>query len=499
MEVIIYASIALVVGCVVIYLIMRLRFEKHNAELQQVVSEKDRINNELVQVRQAEMRLEGDVARYREQNAVLEYEKENMTGRMNEYANQMQEMGKRSESLAKELSETAVQYARLQAEYKSLEEQLKSLEEEREEREKLMLSQFKNMASEIMDEKNRAFKEMSRESLKVILDPLNRDIDSFRKQVSQCYDEDNKGRAALTALLNNLSEQNERVQREADKLSSALRGGTKVQGDWGEMILLNILQQSGLQMGRDFEIQKSVDNPGDNKRPDAILHFPNHSDLIIDSKVSFTAYYAYMNAADEQSRAAYAREHLKSVCTHIDQLSKREYAGRNKNSYEFVIMFVPIESMFMLAIDEALAQGRNLWNEAYAKQVIIMTPTNLVLAVRMLQDMWRQESLRSNIEKIKERAEKMYAQFASFASDLENVRQHIKVALSSCDSAVGRLTTGNDNLMSQFDKMQKLGLTPKVAKGAQKNYKILQGQAGIEQDSLPDAAYEPATEIAPEE
>lgn len=511
MQEVLFVIIGLVVGVVVAYLYLRLRSERERgeqlraseratAELQQAIQELERVNGELVQSRQAVERLEGELAAERGMNVKLATEKENLTERVGEASQQLTDLAARSKELSEELTRTTMQFTRLQAEYKALQGQLDNYEQEQGKRDEMMLSQFKNLASEIMDEKSKTFKEMSGESLKSILDPLNRDIDGFRKQVAQCYDEDNKGRAALQSMLTALKEQNEKVQREADKLSSALRGGTKVQGDWGEMILLNILQQSGLQQGRDFEIQKAVDDPNENKRPDAVLHFPNHNDLIIDSKVSFTAYDAYMNATDENDRATYARQHLRSVTTHIEQLAARDYASFNKKSHNFVIMFIPIESMFMLALDEARVQGRNLWNEAYDKRIIIMTPTNLVLAVRMLQDMWRQESLRNNIEKIKERAEKMYAQFASLASDMESVRLHIKNALSSCDSAVGRLTTGNDNLMSQFEKMQKLGLQPKVAKGAQKNFKALRARAGVEddatvvEDDAPEAIEEPAEE-----
>ena len=178
--------------------------------------------------------------------------------------------------------------------------------------------------------------------------------------------------------------------------------------------------------------------------------------------------------------------HLDSVYNHVRQLAERDYPSRSKLSYDFVIMFIPIESMFLLALDEARAQGRNLWNEAYERRVIIMTPTNLVLAVRLLQDMWRQQRLEANIRAIKERAEKMYVQFASFATDIEAVRQSLSSALDSCDSARRRLTTGNDNLILQFEKMRRLGLEPKkLGKvSAQKSWQQLQEEAGVTQDVI---------------
>lgn len=465
MNIIIYLLSAFFIGILIAYLFMRLRQEK-------IMNEQMRANQELQNnIVRCETELEAAMRRDREQteNYIL------LQARFNE--------------LQSTLTQSTAQYARLQAEYKALQEALDERKNETEAMQKQMLAQFKILASDVMDEKTRVFKEMSGENLKNILEPLNRDLEGFRKQVTQCYDTENKERTSLQEQIRQLALQNEMMRREADKLSSALRGGTKVQGDWGEMILLNILQQSGLREGEDFEIQKTVDTVGDNSRPDAILHFPNHSDLIIDSKVSFTAYDCYMNADSDEDRRKYARLHLDSVYNHIRELERRDYSSHNKKSPEFVIMFIPIESMFLLALDEARNQGKNLWNEAYQKRIIIMTPTNLVLAVRMLQDMWQQKRLEANIKAIKERAEKMYAQFANFASDIENTRQHIETALRSCDSAANRLKSGNDNLILQFEKMKSLGIEPKIPQKAQKNWKILQNDAGVSK--------EPDTEVKP--
>ncbi len=378
-------------------------------------------------------------------------------------------------------------YVRIEAEFRALQEKLQEQKTEMEKLHQQTLLQFREMASGIMDEKSKAFKEMSGESLKTILDPLNRDIENFKKQVSQCYDTENKERASLQEQIRQLTMQNEAMRREADKLSSALRGGSKVQGDWGEMILLNILQQSGLREGEDFDIQKTVEAQGDNSRPDAVLHFPNHSDMIIDSKVSFTAYDNYMNTDIEEERKRYARQHLDSVYSHIRELADKGYDRRYKQSFEFVIMFIPIESMFLLALDEARAAGKNLWQDAYSRRIIIMTPTNLVFAVRLLQDMWRQQRLEANIRAIKERAEKMYTQFVQFAADIDDVKNNLTRAVASCDSARKRLTYGNDNLVSQFEKMRHLGLEPKLpAKTAtQKSWSLLLQETDAADDAAP--------------
>ena len=503
MNVVIYALAALLIGVVVTYLFMRLRQEKHKHEL---LREHDRITASMNTVNEENSRLceelaqvKDELERVEDSNRVLDNDKARLEAAfeaaqrdINKQASDFVLLQGKYNELQASLTDATAQYARLQAEYNALQDKLDARKSEMDELQKQMLLQFKTMASDIMDEKTRTFKEMSGENLKTILEPLNRDIEGFKKQVSQCYEVENRERATLQEQIKQLAVQNEMMRREADKLSSALRGGTKVQGDWGEMILLNILQQSGLREGEDFEIQKTVDAVGDNSRPDAILHFPNHSDLIIDSKVSFTAYDSYMNADSDEDRRRYARQHLDSVYNHIRELERRDYSSHTKQSPEFVIMFIPIESMFLLALDEARNQGKNLWNEAYQKRIIIMTPTNLVLAVRMLQDMWRQQRLESNIRAIKERAEKMYAQFASFASDIETVRQHLDAAVRSCDSASVRLKSGNDNLILQFEKMRSLGIEPKIPQKAQKNWKLLQNEAGITDESDADASAIPS-------
>lgn len=492
MNIYLYIVIALLAGVVVTYLLMRLRSEKllaeqvrindrRQLELQASQEEARRLNDELVQARNVNNSLEMELSAVNNNHIRLQAEKRALEQHCDKLVTSLDEAARRNNSLQNDVADARQQYVQLQAEYKALKEKLETQKEELDRMHKLMLSEFKVMASDIMDEKNKAFKEMSGESLKSILEPLNKDIDSFRKQVAQCYDVENKERSSLQEQIRQLAEQNEKMRREADKLSSALRGGTKVQGDWGEMILYNILQQSGLREGVDYEIQKSVNAEGDNKRPDAILHFPHHNDLIIDSKVSFTAYDNYMNARTEEEQRHYARQHLESVNNHIRQLGERNYAGRNKDSYDFVVMFIPIESMFLLALDEARTQGRNLWNEAYERRIIIMTPTNLVLAVRLLQDMWRQQRLEANIRAIKERAEKMYTQFVSFATDIDAVRQSLDAAVASCESARHRLMRGNDNLILQFEKMRQLGLEPKVMSKAavQKSWKLMQDEAGV--------------------
>lgn len=495
MNTLIYSLIALFVGAMVTYLIVRLVYEKRlnnkERELERAVIEREamqadmkRVSDDLVQSRNSVGRLEMEnnslgntVTRLEtERNAVMERNKE-LSEVVTRTSEQYSELNGR-------LTDEKTRYATLQSEFQALQEKLSSQKNEMEELHKHMLLQFKDMASSIMDEKTRTFKDMSSESLKNILEPLNRDIEGFKKQVTQCYDTESKERSSLQEQIKQLALQNENMRREADKLSSALRGGTKVQGNWGEMILQNILQQSGLREGIDFDIQKTVDAIGDNKRPDVILHFPNHNDLIIDSKVSFTAYDKYMNAENDDERRAYAAEHLNSVINHIDGLAKRDYSSSSKKAHDFVIMFMPIESMFMLAIDQARAQGKNLWNDAYAQRIIIMTPTNLLLTVRMLQDMWRQHDLENNIRAIKTRAEKMYNQFVLFATDIEAVRASLDNAVASCDNARKRLTWGNDNLMLQFEKMRALGLDPKTpTKSVRNSWKRLQEESGITSDN----------------
>lgn len=495
MNTIVYVLIALFAGVVATYLVMRMLYDKRlndgvreleraKIEGEMLRNDVQRVSDELVQTRNHVGRLEMEKNSLDIMVTRLETEKSAVTERCQQLADAVARSSEQYNETIQQLTDEKTRYATLQVEYQTLQEKLVSHKSEMEKLNDVMLLKFRDIASSIMDEKTRTFKDMSRENLKTILEPLNRDIEGFKKQVERCYETESRERTSLQEQIKQLAQQNETMRREADKLSSALRGGTKVQGNWGEMILQNILQQSGLREGIDFDIQKTVDAVGDNKRPDVILHFPNHNDLIIDSKVSFTAYDKYMNAENDDERRIYAAEHLASVVNHIDGLAKRDYSSSSSKAYDFVIMFMPIESMFMLAIDQARNQGKNLWNDAYAQRIIIMTPTNLLLTVRMLQDMWRQHDLETNIRAIKTRAEKMYNQFVLFASDIEAVRTSLDSAVGACDNARKRLTWGNDNLILQFEKMRALGLDPKTpSKQARNSWKKLQEDAGVTDDN----------------
>ncbi len=504
MNTFIYITIAAILGGCITALIMSLReSRKHTEQLRR----EDRLVADLQQCREeiermvtcAEkadaniVKLQSDNNLLSESNTKFRVENDALRQRCEELVNEIQQYREQSNVLQENMAGEVARRVKIEAEYNSLQEKLDTQKSEIEKLHEQTLNSFKLLASNVMEEKTRTFKEMSSESLKTILDPLNRDIENFKKQVNQCYEIENRERTTLQEQIRKLSEQNEKMRSEANRLSSTLRGNTRVQGDWGEMILSNILCQSGLREGEDYEIQKTVDAQGDNSRPDAILHFPNHSDLIIDSKVSYTAYDNYMHAESDEQRKVFARQHLDSVYAHIKELQSKAYSTRNKNAADFVIMFIPIESMFMLAIDEARAMGRNLWNDAYSKQIIIMTPTNLVLAVRMIQDMWRQEHLKNNIQAIKERAEKMFTQFVSFATDIDAVRKNLDDAVRSCDSARSRLVSGKDNLILQFDKMSRLGIERRIVakKAVQSSWKTLQEEAGVtEEENLNDSMEE---------
>lgn len=496
MSITIYICITLVAGVVVTYLMMRLHYEKKLGKQllnnERLAAELRASQEALTQNHEALTETEKQIGRIELENSLLstqvariEAEKNATEQRLAEQSELYKVTVEKYNSLLANITTAREEYARLQAEHSATQEKLDNQKVEMEKLHAQMLSQFKNMATEIMEEKSRSFREMSGENLKGILEPFKARIDDFKKQVTECYDAENKDRSTLQEQIRQLLVQNEKMRSEADKLTSALRGSTKVQGNWGEMILQNILQQSGLREGEDYELQRSVDERGDNKRPDAILHFPNHSDLIVDSKVSFTAYDSYMNAESDEERRKYARQHLDSIYNHVRQLAARDYPSRHKQSAEFVIMFIPIESMFMLALDEARAQNKNLWNDAYQGRVIIMTPTNLVVAVRLLQDMWRQSRLEANIRAIKERAEKLYTQFVSFATDIEAVRRSISNAATACDSAYRRLTNGNDNLIIQIDKMRRLGLEPKLPskQGVKSTWSHMLNEAGVADDT----------------
>ena len=340
--------------------------------------------------------------------------------------------------------------AELDAERRSATEKARSQEEF----EKTLREQFRNLATDVLSEQSRQFKEDNRESIDLILKPFKDNITDFRTRVETIFTEQTKESGSLKKELQILMSLNQQITTETTNLTNALRGNSKVQGDWGEMILETILDSSNLIQGIHYDTQYNIkDEEGKNLRPDVVLHLPNNKKIIIDSKVSLTAYVNYVSANDEAERKVAMAAHIASVRQHVKELGTKSYQ-QLLQSPDFVIMFVPNEPAFL----DALKEDNTIWSDAYDKKVIISSPTNLFALLKIVDDLWRREEQNKNHKKILDESVRLYEQLLAFTIDLEAVGTNIGKAKEAYDSAYKRLHTGNNNIVRVGERLRKLGL-----------------------------------------
>ena len=325
---------------------------------------------------------------------------------------------------------------------------------EREKLEETFRAQFKNLATEILGEHSVRFRQTSQEQIDSLLKPFRDNITDFRKRVEEIYTTQTSQRGELKAELKNLMELNRRITAETTNLTNALKGNSKVQGDWGEMILSTILDNSNLIRGVHYDCQVTIkDDEGNNQRPDVVLYLPEGKRIVIDSKVSLTAYVEWVGAEEEAARTRYLAAHVASVRQHVNELSRKEYQ-RLLESPDFVIMFIPNEPAFLAAMQHDSA----IWSDAYERKVIISSPTNLFALLKLVDDLWRRNEQSRNQEQIIKYGTTLYEQFVAFAASLEGVGQALDLARAKYDDAYKRLHTGNNNIVRTGERLRRLGL-----------------------------------------
>ena len=358
-------------------------------------------------------------------------------------------------TLAAERERAAAERERAAAEIEALRsrsaEERAAEQAEREKSEERLRLQFQNLANEVLGEQSRRFKETNKESLDLLLKPFKENIAEFRERVERIYSHENEERGALHNELKNLMELNRRITTETTNLTNALKGNSKVQGDWGEVILETILDSSNLIRGVHYQTQLNIkDEAGNNRRPDVVLRLPEGKCIVIDSKVSLTAFVNYTSAESEAERARHLAAHLASVRQHVTELGRKEYQ-RRLNSPDFVIMFVPNEPAFLAALQNDTA----IWSDAYDKKVIISSPTNLFALLKLVADLWKYNDQDKNTKEIAACGLKLYEQLVAFTSSLEGVGTALGKARDAYEDAYKRLCTGNDNIIRVGERLRR--------------------------------------------
>ncbi|GGW66921.1 DNA recombination protein RmuC [Winogradskyella epiphytica] len=362
------------------------------------------------------------------------------------------------EAIRREKDFLNAELSRRNSEYESLERENKNRDEELVKQQEQLRKDFELMASKILDEKSEKFTLQNRENIKSILNPLEEKIKTFEKKVEDTQKESISMHSALKEQLLGLKDLNQIMAKEATNLTRALKGDSKTQGNWGELVLERVLEKSGLEKNREYFVQQNFQREdGSRVMPDVVLHLPDSKKMIIDSKVSLTDYERLVNADDDE-RPMYLKAHVNSIKRHVDQLSAKNYQDLyDIESPDFVLMFIPIEPAFAVAINE----DNSLYNKAFEQNIVIVTPSTLLATLRTIDSMWNNEKQQQNAMEIAKQAGALYDKFEGLVTDLTGVGKKIDSAKSDYSAAMNKLVDGKGNLISRVEKLKKMGAKAK--------------------------------------
>lgn len=355
--------------------------------------------------------------------------------------------------------------AQLKAQLQSKEELLIRQQEELLNMRNQLNKDFQVLANQILEEKTQRFTTTNKENIEAILKPLNEKLVEFKSKVEETYDKESKQRFSLEERIRELVALNNQISTDANNLTKALKGNNKIQGNWGEMILESILEKSGLKKGEEYYVQETIkdefgrtiqNNEGNRMQPDVIVSYPGGRKIVIDSKVSLTAYVRYIEVETDEEKAVAEKEHILSVKQHIDELSKKSYQDYIE-SLDFVMMFIPTEPAYILAMQ----LDSNLWDYAYKKRILLISPTNLIASLKVVADLWKREYQSRNAQEIAKRGAMLYEKFVAFVDTLQDVGKNIERSQKSYDRAFSQLKDGNGNLIRQAEMLKELGIKSK--------------------------------------
>ena len=398
-------------------------------------------------------------ARSQSDKSGLEVRINGLLEQIEQFKNQVRQHSLEKENLQKEKESLAIHLAKKENDFDNLWERSKEQKQEVEQLQEKFTKEFENLANKILEEKTVKFTEQNKENLKNILSPLQDRIQLFEKKVEDTHKESIDYHAALRQQIIGLREMNEQMSKETLNLTKALKGDSKMQGNWGELVLERVLEKSGLEKDREYFVQQShISEDGSRVFPDVIINLPDGKKMIIDSKVTLTAYERFTNEEDETQKNQYLKEHVVSINRHVEQLGNKNYQDLYQmESPDFVLLFIPIESAFAVALNV----DTTLYNKAFEKNIVIVTPSTLLATLRTIDSMWANQKQQENALEIARQAGALYDKFEGFVGDLIKIGKKMDEAKIEYGAAMNKLTEGKGNLITSVEKLKKMGAKAK--------------------------------------
>lgn len=389
----------------------------------------------------------------------LQLQKEQFERERNNFEKQIQLAAVEKENIRTEKDSLAIQLSKKEVDFENLWERHKEQKNEITELQEKFTKEFENLANKILEEKSAKFTEQNSENMKNILLPLQDKIQGFEQKVEQTHKESIDYHAALRQQIVGLSEMNAQMSKETLNLTKALKGDSKMQGNWGELVLERVLEKSGLEKGREYEVQQSfTNNEGNRVFPDVVINLPDGKKMIVDSKVSLVAYERWINEESEILKIDFLKEHVNSIRRHVEQLGNKNYHDLYQiESPDFVLLFIPIEPAFAIALNEDSA----LYNKAFDRNIVIVTPSTLLATLRTIDSMWANQKQQENAFEIARQAGALYDKFEGFVGDLVRIGNKIKDTKTEYENAMSKLVDGRGNLISSVEKLKKMGAKAK--------------------------------------
>ncbi|WP_395047670.1 DNA recombination protein RmuC, partial [Flavobacterium sp.] len=371
------------------------------------------------------------------------------------------QMNTEKEQIRTEKEVANIQLAKKEADFDSLLEKNKDQKQEVEQLQEKFTKEFENLANKILEEKTNKFTEQNKENMKNILSPLQDKILHFEKKVEDTHKESIDYHAALRQQILGLSEMNAQMSKETLNLTKALKGDSKMQGNWGELVLERVLEKSGLEKGREYEVQQSFTTAEGNRVfPDVVINLPDGKKMIVDSKVTLTAYERYINEDNDDLKSQHLKDHVLAIKRHVEQLGDKNYHDLYQiESPDFVLLFIPMEPAFALALNE----DTTLYNKAFEKNIVIVTPSTLLATLRTIDSMWANQKQQENALEIARQAGALYDKFEGFVSDLIKIGKKIDESKIEYSGAMNKLVEGKGNLITSVEKLKKMGAKAKKA------------------------------------